>query len=304
MASRDGSELERQLSSIRGRIDDRLPLLVPAEDLPPENLHRAMRYSLLAPGKRIRPIVTVLTAQALAASPEVAIDPACAVEMVHTASLILDDLPIMDDAAERRGKPANHVVFGQDIATLAAVSLLNRAYAVLAEAPGLAVEPRLQLVGELAKIIGDGGIVSGQVHDLELTGQTDPCPDHLERTARQKTGALFDACARIGAIVAGVSGPPLDAVRAFASHLGLCFQVLDDLADSQTAAAKAGPAVSEDHSKTTFVSLLGIERAQSYSEQLVQSAIRELEPLGPAADPLAQLAQYVLESTRRFTPLP
>lgn len=304
MDSRDRLDLERHLLSIRNRIDARLPELCPAEDLPPENLHRSMRYSLLAPGKRIRPIVTVLTAETLGASPDAAIDPACAIEMVHAASLILDDLPVMDNATERRGKPANHIVFGQDISTLAAVSLLNRAYAVLTDAPGLEVAPRLDLVRELTSIIGDGGIVSGQVHDLELTGQIDPCPDQLERMARQKTGALFDVCARMGAIVAGVSGRPLEAVRTFACALGLCFQVLDDLVDGVAPASSAGIDAGEDHQKATFVSSMGSERAKTFSEELVRDAIRALEPIGPAADRMAGFAYYVFESTWRLTSQP
>jgi geranylgeranyl diphosphate synthase type II len=243
-----------------------------------------------------------LTAQTLGASPDAAIDPGCAVEMVHAASLILDDLPFMDDATERRGKPANHVIFGQDIATLAAVSLLNQAYAVLTDAPGLDVDARLALLRELTKIIGEGGIVSGQVHDLELTGQTDPCPNHLERMARQKTGALFDVCARMGAIVAGASVQQLDAVRTYACALGLCFQVLDDLADGVVSPSAAGVRSSEDDRKATFFSLMGPERAKAFSEELVHDAVRALEPIGPAADPMAEFANYVLESTWRFTP--
>lgn len=304
MDSRDSSDLEQRLLSIRRRIDTRLPDLVPSEDLPPENLHRSMRHSLLAPGKRIRPIVTVLTAETLGASPDAAIDPACAIELVHAASLILDDLPSMDDATERRGRPANHIVFGQDIATLAAVSLLNQSYAVLTNAPNLDVGTRLELVRELTKIVGDGGIVSGQVHDLELTGQTDPCPSHLERMARQKTGALFDVCARMGAIVAGASGHHLDAVRTYACALGLCFQVLDDLADGMVSTSAAGTRSGEDESKATFFSLMGPERATAFCEQLVQDAVRALEPIGPAADPMVEFAGYLLEGTRRFTPHP
>lgn len=304
MGSRDRSELERNLRSIRTRIDARLPELCPAEDLSPENLHRSMRYSLLAPGKRIRPIITVLTAETLGASPDVAIDPACAIEMVHAASLILDDLPSMDDAAERRGKPANHIVFGQDIATLAAVSLLNQAYAVLTRAPGLEVGPRLDLVRELTSIIGDGGLVSGQVHDLELTGQSDPCPDHLERMARQKTGALFDVCARMGAIVAGASGRHVEAVRTFACALGLCFQVLDDLVDGMVSAPTDGTFAGEDHRKATFVSSMGPERAKTFSEELVRDAVRALEPIGPAADKMAGFAHYVFQSSWRLTTQP
>ena len=301
MARRQSSDLEGRMTSIRAEIDRRLATIVPGEDVPPEKLHRAMRHSLLAPGKRIRPVITILTAEALGASCDAALDPACAVEMVHTASLILDDLPFMDDAALRRGQPANHVVFGQDIATLAAVSLLNRAYGVLATAPGLNNARRLELVDALARMIGDDGIVSGQVHDLQLTGQAGAGLGELERMAGQKTGALFVAGAAIGAGVAGVSGERLDAVQAFAWDLGLCFQVLDDLADCHGSHASTGKDVGKDGVKATFVSLMGSEKAREVSQQFARAAVRELEPIGPAADTLAQLAQLLVDRTLEFT---
>jgi geranylgeranyl diphosphate synthase type II len=259
-----------------------------------------MRYSVLAGGKRFRPILTILTAESLGASLEVALDPACAVEMVHTASLILDDLPVMDDATLRRGRPANHVVFGQDIATLAAVSLLNRAYGLLATTQGVTKDCRLELVEVLARTIGDEGIVSGQVQDLHLAAQDDPDLANLERIAGQKTGALFVAGVEIGARVAGVHGEPLEAVRSFGWDLGVCFQVLDDLADLHDSHVATGKDVGKDAAKTTFVSLMGPERAREASERFARAAIRALDPIGPAAEPLAQLANHLLQRTRKL----
>jgi geranylgeranyl diphosphate synthase type II len=302
MIGQRDANLEQRLASIRERVDGRLGRLCPGEDVPPEKLHRSMRYSLLAPGKRIRPVITVLTAEALGAAADVALDPACAVEMVHTASLILDDLPFMDDAALRRGRPANHVEFGQDIATLAAVSLMNRAYAVLASAPGLEEACRLELVDVLARTIGDEGIVSGQVHDLHLTGQNDPGLAELERMAGQKTAALFVAGAELGARVAGVRGKPLESVRAFAWNLGLCFQVVDDLADLHGSHVTTGKDVGKDAAKATFVSLMGPERAFEAAERFARAAVRALDPIGPSADELDRLTDHILERTRTFTP--
>jgi geranylgeranyl pyrophosphate synthase len=207
----------------------------------------------------------------------------------------------MDDAALRRGQPANHIVYGQDIATLAAVSLLNRSYSVLATAPGLDEARRLALVDSLAKMIGDDGIVSGQVHDLQLTGQADAGLGELERMAGQKTGALFVAGAAIGAGVAGVSGERLDAVQAFAWDLGLCFQVLDDLADYHGSHATTGKDVGKDGAKTTFVSLMGSDKAREVSQRFAAAAVRALEPLGPAAETLTQLADFLLDRTRGFS---
>jgi geranylgeranyl diphosphate synthase type II len=295
-------ELETRIDAIRQAVDARLGELVPGEEAPPEKLHRSMRYSLLAPGKRIRPIVTILTGETLGAPRGAALDPACALEMVHTASLILDDLPSMDDAVLRRGRPANHVEFGQDIATLASVSLLNRAYSVLASARGVEGDRRLELVNVLARTIGDEGIVAGQVHDLHLSPSEDPDLAALEHTAGQKTSALFVAGAEMGARLAGAGDERLEAIRLFAWELGLCFQVLDDLVDLYGSRGSTGKDVGQDTSKTTFASLMGPERAEEASEKYARAAVRALEPFGPSAEPLARLVRYLLDRTRRITP--
>jgi geranylgeranyl diphosphate synthase type II len=304
MTSHSSAELEERMREVRRSVDQRLPELVPDENAPPEKLHRAMRYSLLAPGKRIRPVITILAAEAFGAPGELALDPACAVEMVHAASLILDDLPSMDDASLRRGQPTNHLVFGQDIATLASVSLLNRAYLVLANSPGLGLEVRIDLVDLLARMIGDDGIVSGQVHDLHFTGRADSELSELERMAGQKTSALFVAGAEMGARVAGVSSEWIEAVGAFAWDLGLCFQVLDDLADLQETPESTGKNVGQDASKTTFVSVLGTERAREAAEMFARAAVGALDLIGPGAERLAQLADYLLDRARRLSPQP
>lgn len=295
-------ELETRIDAIREGVDTRLAELVPGEEVPPEKLHRSMRYSLLAPGKRIRPVVTILTGESLGAPRGAALDPACALEMVHTASLILDDLPFMDDAMLRRGRPVNHLEFGQDIATLASVSLLNRAYSVIASARGVEGHCRLELVNVLARTIGDEGIVAGQVHDLHLTSTEDPDLAELEHTAGQKTSALFVAGAEMGARLAGARGDRLEAIRLFAWELGLCFQVLDDLVDLQGSSGITGKDVGQDTSKTTFASLMGPDRAAEASERFARAAVRALEPIGSSAEPLARLVNYLLDRTRRITP--
>jgi geranylgeranyl pyrophosphate synthase len=302
MTAQPDPEIKERIEGIRNQIDARLDELVPGEHAPPERLHRSMRYSLLAPGKRIRPVLTVMAADSLGADREAAFDPACALEMVHTASLILDDLPFMDDATLRRQRPANHVEFGEDIATLAAVSLLNRSYAVLGSARGLDEPRRLELIAVLARTIGDEGIVAGQVRDLNLESEDDPGLAELERMAGQKTGALFVAGAEMGARVAGASGGQLEAVRSFAWDLGLCFQALDDLADLYGSNVSTGKDVGKDKSKATFVSMMGPERAREAAERFAAAAVRALAPLGSAADPLARLADYLLEHSRRSTP--
>jgi geranylgeranyl diphosphate synthase type II len=298
MARQPEHDLEMRLAEIREAVDRRLDELVPSEEAPPALLHKVMRYSLLSPGKRVRPALTILTAESLGGRADQALDPACALEMVHAASLILDDLPFMDDALSRRGRPACHVAFGEDMAILASISLLNRAYAVLAGAPGLDSGLRLELVALLASRIGDDGIVSGQIHDLRLAEQEDPGLSEVERMAGQKTGALFVAAAEMGARIAGYSGEPLDAVRTYAWDLGLCFQALDDLKDRHATLEETGKDVGQDAGKATFVSVMGSARARRASERFAAAAVRALGPIRPAAEPLVTLAGYIMARSR------
>jgi geranylgeranyl diphosphate synthase type II len=264
----DSFPVERYAAMVRERIDRRLEQLVPREALHPQQLHRAMRYSLLAPGKRIRPLITVLAATHLGGSEDAALAPACAIEMVHTASLILDDLPAMDDARLRRGRPANHVEFGEDTALLAGVALLNLAFGVVADAPGLDDTTRLAIVRLLSESVGSNGIIAGQLSDLGGEGESGTTGD-VELMHHQKTGSLFVAAAETGARVAGI--------------------------DAGTEAL-AGKDVGQDAGKATFVSLMGAERARSKARDLVRSAAGALEPLGPSAKPLVDLAFSLLRT--------
>lgn len=287
-------DVELGPAALRPRIERRLAELVPGPDVRPIALHRAIRHSLLAPGKRIRPTITILCAEALGGAADLALDPACAVEMVHTASLILDDLPAMDDAATRRGRPACHREFGEDIATLASVALLNRSFGVLAEAPGLDAERRAALVALQSRVIGGNGIVAGQLRDLHHGPVRKRDAGNLERIAREKTGALFVGGAEAGAIVAGASGAQLEAVREYAVQLGLCFQVLDDLVDHHGCRIRAGKDVGQDADKVTFVALLGVDGSHDRAESYLARAVAALEALGPAAAPLERLGRQLL----------
>jgi geranylgeranyl diphosphate synthase type II len=254
-----------------------------------------MRYSLLAPGKRIRPLITVLAATHLGGSEDAALAPACAIEMVHTASLILDDLPAMDDARLRRGRPANHVEFGEDTALLAGVALLNLAFGVVADAPGLDDTTRLAIVRLLSESVGSNGIIAGQLSDLGGEGESGTTGD-VELMHHQKTGSLFVAAAETGARVAGIDRESLAAIREYGRDLGLAFQTLDDLLDAAGTEALAGKDVGQDAGKATFVSLMGAERARSKARDLVRSAAGALEPLGPSAKPLVDLAFSLLRT--------
>ena len=281
-----------QAGEIRERVNRRLAELIPAEAEEPQQLHKAMRYSLLGSGKRIRPIVTVMVATHLGGAEENAIDPACAIEMVHASSLILDDLPLMDDATLRRGQTANHIVYGEDTALLAAMALLNGAYATMAAARGLDADLRLRLVTMLCGAIGSDGLIGGQMLDLENWPGRDA--DSLEQTNLLKTAALFVLCAEAGARVANVSEREVQAVRDFARDLGLAFQMFDDLLDVCNTKAEVGKDVAQDEGKVTLVSLLGTERARSWANQLLESAVDDLAPLGTNGAALVELAQLLL----------
>jgi len=216
----------------RRRINERLAELVPDENTDPRLLHESMRYSLLAGGKRIRPVLTIQVATDLGATEEAALDTACAVEMVHAASLILDDLPCMDDASVRRGQPANHLVFEEDTAILAATALLNRAFGVIVECDLLPAQTRLDLIRLLSNSVGSNGIIAGQFCDLQIRHGHGDDVAALTEMYGQKTGALFVAALEAGARVAAVGEAWIRAVREYGVNLGLAFQLLDDLLDT------------------------------------------------------------------------
>jgi geranylgeranyl diphosphate synthase type II len=235
-------------------------------------------------------MVTILAATHFGGRAEDALDPACAIEMVHTASLILDDLPSMDDATVRRGQTANHVRFGEDTAQLAAMALLNQSFAALCRAERLSPDLRLKLVEVLTDAIGSVGLIAGQARDLsqDLTKATIA---ELEETNALKTATLFVAGAEVGARVAGVPEHCIDAVRRFARHLGLAFQVLDDILDASGTVSSAGKDVFQDVHKTTYVSAVGIDDARDLANRLIEASVTELEGLAMAGDPLTDLAR-------------
>jgi geranylgeranyl diphosphate synthase type II len=287
-------ELQQEVLRLRERVNERLGELVPPGDAPPEQLHRAIRYSLVAPGKRIRPLMTLLTATRLGAEAESALDPACAIEMVHTASLIVDDMPFMDDAEMRRGRRANHRVFGEDVATLAAFDLLSRAFGVLAAAPGLDDTRRSELVRLLSETLTSEGVIVGQLHDLR-SEESAPDPVALKRMYEQKTGTLFVASSEAGARIAGVPAEWIPPIRDFAMNMGILFQIVDDLLDRFGTLESTGKDVGQDDGKTTLVSVLGPEEARAEACHRLEAAERSLDPLGPAGRPLDEMVRSLLE---------
>lgn len=289
---RDSSHTVERL---RAMVEVRLEELVPDESCHPQVLHEAMRYSLLGGGKRVRPLLTILSAVGFGEREEVALDPACAIEMVHTASLIFDDMPCMDDATVRRGRTANHRVFGEDTAILAATALLNRAFGVVAECDAIDASVRCDLVRTFSNAIGSNGIIAGQYCDLRPDARDGAEIHRLIQMYGQKTGALFVASVEAGARIARVDEAWIEAVRTFAAHLGLAFQIFDDLLDRLGNEQETGKDVGQDRDKNTLVSCMGSGRARVEASIRVRSATRALEPLGDAGRPLVDLAHLFME---------
>ena len=291
--------IEDRFDKMRAGIEFRLEELFATYDEAPCKLTEAIRHGLLAPGKRVRPLITLITATGLGADESLALDPACAIEMVHTSSLILDDLPMMDDALLRRGRPTMHRVYGEDTATLAAIALLTRAFGLLGSARGLKDAQRLSLIAMLTRAIADNGVIAGQVSDLkgEDTLQNS---EQLVQMYGQKTGALFVAAAEAGARVAGCPEGDIEAVRKFARNLGLAFQIYDDLLDAAGTESAAGKDVKQDVDKATIASVLGPERAARLARRFVEMAIGALDSMESRADHLADFARTMFDRSPEY----
>ncbi len=291
------------LGEARRRVDQALegylpPLTDPTAACPPE-LVRAMRHSLLGGGKRLRPILSLLAAEASGADWRLALPAGCALEMVHTYSLIHDDLPCMDDDDLRRGRPTCHKVFGEATALLAGDSLLTLAFEVLARDihPPTAAAA---CVLALAEGAGPNGMAGGQMADLQAETRTDITADGLEAIHRRKTGALLRASLRMGGIVAGASPDQLHALDAYGQAVGLAFQIVDDLLDVQGDEVKLGKRVNKDQGlgKWTYPGLLGLDGSRRRARELADEGIEALAAFGGRGDRLRALALDLLERDR------
>jgi geranylgeranyl diphosphate synthase type II len=248
-----------------------------------------MRYTLLAPSKRVRAVVVLLSAE-LCGSPAKAVPAACAIEAIHASSLILDDLPSMDDAPLRRGRPTAHKEYGEAVAILAAFGLLNEAYRHLGRSYEAPLASRLTSL--YADAVGLDGLVAGQAEDV-LASDNALTFETLERIHRRKTGVLFSAAATAGALTAGGSTADIAALTAYAKNLGLAFQIVDDLLDVIGTPDETGKAVRQDARKTTFVSFSGVDGARQLAEELCQTAKTALRPFGGRGSRLSELADFV-----------
>jgi geranylgeranyl diphosphate synthase type II len=268
-------------------VDAELARLVPAED---DAVSKAMAYTALAPSKRVRPVLTLLSTELCGGDVSAALAAAAVMELVHASSLILDDLPAMDDAPLRRGRLANHLQFGEAIAILAAFALLNRAYATLARVYDPALGARLN--GLLSDAVGTKGLIGGQAADIAGTRERVTF-EMLERIHRGKTGALFSAAATAGAVIANASAEALGSLGAYAKNLGLAFQIVDDLLDVEGDPAETGKSIRTDVKKTTFLSFSGVAGARELARELCETADRALAPFGRRAERLRVLSAFV-----------
>jgi geranylgeranyl diphosphate synthase type II len=286
------------LAAITKTVDGYLPqALDRAGDLPPR-LREAMAYSLLAPGKRLRPVLVILACEAAGGDSISALPAGAAVEMVHTYSLIHDDLPAMDDDDLRRGRPTCHKQFGEALAILAGDALLTLAFQVLAEhyPPATAA----WACGELARGAGPAGMVGGQVYDLEWENNSSPTMADLERIHSRKTGALFRTCLRLGAVVARAGSAVRKALDTYGREFGQAFQITDDLLDVQGSAEDAGKRVHKDaaRGKLTYPGLLGVEESRKLAAEHCRAAATALAPLGKAGEKLTALLDMIVNRDR------
>ena len=283
------------LAALAERVNRRLPELIPGPEERPAPVHRAMHYALTGAGKRVRPVLTLMAAEMFGARLDDVLDLACAVEMVHACSLVLDDLPSMDDASLRRGRPTVHLEFGENVALLASLALLNRAYALVAESAHRLALNRYtpeDTVHHLAAAIGSEGLIGGQALDL-LADPAEHDLELLEYIHSHKTGALFMAAGELGAMAADARRRDLETIARCAKNLGLAFQISDDLLDVLGTPDAIGKDVDQDAGKVTFVKLLGVAGAQALAAELLGFAVESLAPLGRKADPLRTLVQFV-----------
>lgn len=267
----------------------------------PETIYQAMRYSLLASGKRLRPILCLATCELLGGTDPMAMPTACALEMIHTMSLIHDDLPAMDNDDYRRGKLTNHKVYGEDVAILAGDALLTYAFEFVAtRTQAVSAERTLRVIADLGKAVGAEGLVGGQIVDLASEGLTDVSLETLNYIHTHKTGALLRVSVTAGAVLAGADESQVTTLSQYADRIGLAFQIIDDILDITATSEELGKSAGKDlvAQKATYPSIWGLEESQQQAHTLVETAKKSvLDSFGAAAQPLVALADFIVDRT-------
>lgn len=290
----------------RELVEAALDRYLPKAEEPPGRLHEAMRYSVLAPGKRLRPILVLASAEAASGNPNSVLPTACAMECIHAFSLIHDDLPCMDDDDTRRGRPTSHIVFGEANALLAGDALLAFAFELIASnatllgdqdrSGGSASARVVEAMRLVSRASGTWGMVGGQVADMEAEGQ-DVTPEALRYIHSHKTGALIEASCVVGAVLVGGDAPTIDRLREYGRHVGLAFQIADDILDVVGDAKRIGKPVGSDERqhKATYPRLFGIPESRRRASEASEKAVHALASMDERAEPLRDLARYVVE---------
>jgi len=293
-------DIRRYLQEKKEIVDAALERYLPKKEEFTLNLHKAIQHSLFAGGKRIRPILSIASFEAVGGKGERILPFACALEMIHTYSLIHDDLPALDNDDYRRGKPTCHKVFGEAIAILAGDGLLTEAFRLMTNQPPGDFRSSdggviLDLVNEVAQAAGVSGMVGGQVVDVESEGKGVDLPT-VQYIHARKTGAMILASVRVGAKLGGAKGEILNALTRYGESVGLAFQVVDDILNVEGEAALMGKKTGSDlfRGKATYPSVLGLEESKKKGRELVRMAVDALKPFGPEADPLREIARFVM----------
>jgi geranylgeranyl diphosphate synthase, type II len=287
--------LDHYLAECAKAVDAALDGFLPRASVKPTTIHRAMRYSLFAGGKRMRPVLCLSAAEACGGAVEDALPPACAVECIHTYSLVHDDLPCMDDDDLRRGRPTSHKVFGEGVAVLAGDALLTQAFEILASAKPTKRHAVATMIRELAVAAGSLKLVAGQVADLEGEGKKSTRAQ-LRFIHERKTAAMIEASLRLGAMTANATPGQLEALTVFGRNLGLAFQVIDDILDVTQTSEKLGKSAGKDVAaeKSTYPSVIGLEKSRVEARRLTTAAMAALKPFGKRAGRLREIADYLL----------
>ena len=295
-------DLDAYLEEKKALIDGYLDQLLPARDAFPPLLHQAMRYCLCAGGKRIRPILAFAAAEAVGGNPDIMVQEACALELIHTFTLIHDDLPSMDNDDYRRGMPTTHKVFGEAMAILAGDALLTEAFKILAcgfNRGAHKAEHMVEIIKIVAEASGSQGVVGGQVVDLDSEGKV-IATSRLEYIHRHKTGTLITASLILGGILGGASSEEIEHLKAYGESIGHAFQITDDILDVQGSNAELGKNTGSDQKKrkATYPSIIGMEEAEKKQLELYRRALESLESFDGRADHLRKIALYIIQRQR------
>lgn len=292
-------DINAYLSAAKTLVDERLNELLPPESEAPPVIHKAMRHSVFAGGKRVRPILVLASGESLNGDRDTLLNLGAGIEMMHTYSLIHDDLPALDNDDLRRGVPTCHKVFGEAMAILAGDALMTRCYQVLADLPGVSESTRMAIIREIAVATGTvNGMIGGQVVDLESEGK-EISAHVLEYIHRSKTGALLRACVRCGAIAAGANSEEMHSLTEFGTKIGLVFQIVDDILDVTSTSEVLGKTAGKDQKvkKATYPAMYGIEASREKASELVSSSLDDIRDFGAKAEFLRSLARFVVNRT-------